>query len=194
MASFVAPIFIFLGAVSLTASVAPGLLDRARISQVMSNPETGRLSRRGAVIIFVLIGAGLALHIVVLVAAESATRGEPIAMRVEQGLVALAFAAFLALAMIPIVTITARIEGGDMIVSGSRWPGPTRIWSMTPREAATFEIHVADDDKRHVYRSIALRTSDGRVLPLTASAYRGGTRAHEKPLALLNAWLVAASR
>lgn len=61
--SLVAPIFIVLGLLSLTSSVAPQALDRARVAQFMSNPKTGRLSLRGAIVVFALVGVGLALHL-----------------------------------------------------------------------------------------------------------------------------------
>ena len=61
--SLVAPIFIVLGLLALTSSVAPQALDRGRLAQFMSNPKTGRLSLRGAIVLFALVGVGLALHL-----------------------------------------------------------------------------------------------------------------------------------
>ena len=132
--------------------------------------------------------------LVVALAAAWATQGEPRAQRLEHLAVASVFALVFAFVHFPIVTITARVEGGDLIISGSRWPGPTRTWSLTPREAAGFEVDVAEDGKRGPFRSIALRTNDGGLLPLTASTYRGGAWQHAKPVARLNAWLHVAQR
>jgi hypothetical protein len=53
-------------------------------------------------------------------------------VRVEHAAVALVFALSFAFALFPLVTVTARLEGGDVILSGSRWPGPTRIWNGSP--------------------------------------------------------------
>jgi hypothetical protein len=61
--SLVAPIFIVLGLLTLTSSVAPQALDRGPVARLMSNPKTGRLSLRGTIVLFGLVGVGLALHL-----------------------------------------------------------------------------------------------------------------------------------
>lgn len=61
--SFAAPIFVVLGLLALTSSVAPQALDRGRVAQFMSNPRTGRLSLRGALVLLALVALGLVLHL-----------------------------------------------------------------------------------------------------------------------------------
>ncbi|CAN5738903.1 hypothetical protein BH11MYX4_BH11MYX4_54600 [soil metagenome] len=44
----------------------------------------------------------------------------------------------LAAAALPIVRLTARIEGGHVVVRGRRWPGAEVTWSCPLREAEAF--------------------------------------------------------
>jgi hypothetical protein len=104
-----------------------------------------------------------------------------------------AFVFFLLLAVtkLPIVTVRARVEGGYLVVDAYQWPGAETRWSCTLNEAAEFALEVTTSG-RHRYRRVALRTSDGKVCPLTQNAYVAVAWPHVRVVERLNAWLRAA--
>jgi hypothetical protein len=95
-----------------------------------------------------------------------------------------------AAAKLPILTLRVRSEGGHLVAEGTRFPGPVTHWTCSLREAAGFVV-TSQMDGRHTFHAVALRTTDGRVFPLTA-AYAclrlGPTRAAKR----LDAWLETA--
>ena len=99
----------------------------------------------------------------------------------------------LAATKLPIVTVRARVEGGYLVVDGYQWPGAQTRWSCTLAEATEFVQEVSKEG-RHTFRRIALRTTDGKVCPLTQSAYAAVAWPQARLVARLNAWLAAARR
>jgi len=118
-----------------------------------------------------------------------AIAGETGTAFLEHAAAALCFVLLLALPRIPIVTLSARVEGGHLVASGRRWPGAETIWSCTVAEADKFDVEVVKSAKWREYRRIALRTQDGKLFALTQSAYPGSPASHARVAARLNAWL-----
>lgn len=101
------------------------------------------------------------------------------------------FFALLAIIKLPVVTLRARVEGGYVVVDGYQWPGAQTRWSCTLAEATDFVVEVTGSG-RHTFRRLALRTTDGKVCPLTQNAYAAVAWPHPRIAARLNAWLAAA--
>ncbi len=100
---------------------------------------------------------------------------------------ALAIVVMVAAAKLPVLTVRVRSEGGHVVTEGTRFPGPVTHWSCTLQDAEAFVV-TSQTEGRHTFHAVALRTADGRTLPLTtAYACRPGgpTRAAQQ----LDAWL-----
>ena len=90
----------------------------------------------------------------------------------------------------PVVSVRARVEAGEVIVTGYRWPGVETVWSCAIKEAERFEAQTVEGRlKKERFLRLALRTTAGQVLPLTETAWPGGTWLYPKLVARLNAWL-----
>jgi hypothetical protein len=102
------------------------------------------------------------------------------------------FVLLIAVVRIPVVTVRAEVTAGQLVVRGYRWPGPELVWSAGLPEIRGFEVQLVEDAKRRTYRRLALRTEDERILPLTETAWPGGSWLYPRLVARLDAWLAAA--
>ena len=107
---------------------------------------------------------------------------------------AMVFGLYRALALVPLLTLRARIVDGDLVVTGCRWPGPDVTWSCGLHEVAGFELEARTAANGVLHRRLALRTTDGQLLGLTERLYPGGDRAQLAAAARLNAWLAPLRR
>jgi hypothetical protein len=97
----------------------------------------------------------------------------------------------LAATKLPVVTVRARVEGGYLVVDGYQWPGAVTRWSCTLPEAIEF-VHEVSKEGRRTFRRVALRTTDGKICPLTHMTYPAVAWPQARLVRRLNAWLDAA--
>lgn len=90
---------------------------------------------------------------------------------------------------VPVISLSARVEGGHLVVRGARWPGPEVVWSCTLAEASGFELAEVRDAKDKKHYAVSLRTHDGQLLALTHDAYPSVHFIYPRILGRLNAWL-----
>jgi hypothetical protein len=100
---------------------------------------------------------------------------------------ALVIVAMVAAAKLPVLTVRVRSEGGHVVTEGTRFPGPVTQWSCTLQEADAFVV-TSETEGRHTFHAVALRTADGRTLPLTA-AYACRPEGPRRAAQQLDAWL-----
>jgi hypothetical protein len=105
------------------------------------------------------------------------------------GAIYVVFLALVGARSFPVVRVHASFTAGEVVVRGCRWPGAETVWSCDTEEAVGFEVEVLEGRRGRRFRRLALKTVGGRLLPLTETAWPGGSWLYTKRLARLNAWL-----
>ena len=122
--------------------------------------------------------------VVALVWATSTKTGMEAMKQAGAGLL---FVGVLLIAYFPVLSFGAKQEGAEIVITGSRIPGATVMYTMLPEEAKGFSVVDFENGKKK-YVKIALDVTDGRRLFFTRNGFRGRA-AHERAVTHLNAWL-----